>query len=198
MHLIVIDGLDASGKSTQAALLSKYLLVKRRTVCVRTHPSNDNFFGVHASRFLLFRGKGAHFATALFYMFDVFRSILVYSWQKYDFTIFVRYLMGAAYLPPPLHKYAYRFFAVLVPKSEVMFFLDVTPEVAYERILQYRGRREMFEDIASLRKVRAKVLSLTTIGGWIVLDAALPPEEIELKIRERLGLSGHPAATWSQ
>ena len=139
-----------------------------------------------AGRFLYSSGKGAHFASAFFYMLDVFRSVFVYSWQKYDFIIFVRYLMGAAYLPSPLHKYAYRFFAVLVPRSKDMFFLDVKPEVAFGRIVLNRDRREMFEDIDSLRKVREKVLSLTSIGDWIVIDAAGGPGEVQREIRSRL------------
>jgi len=190
VRLIVIDGLDASGKSTQAHLLARYLSEQGMSVCIRTHPSDDNLFGVYAGRFLYSRGKGAHFASAFFYMFDVFRSIFVYSWQKYDCTIFVRYLMGAAYLPPPLHKYAYRFFAVLVPRSGDMFFIDVTPEDAYERIVQKRDRREMFEDIASLRKVRDRVLSLTGIGGWIVVDGGRSPGEVEADIRRHLDIKG--------
>jgi dTMP kinase len=157
------------------------------TVCVRTHPSNDNVFGRYAGRFLYSRGRGAHFASAFFYMFDVFHSIFLYSWQRYDITIFVRYLMGAAYLPSPLHVYAYRFFSAIVPRSRAMFFLDVPPEVAFERIRLNRDKREMFEDMSSLRKVRARALSLTTIGRWILIDARGPPTGIEFEIRRRLG-----------
>jgi len=182
----VIDGLDASGKSTQADLLSKFMSTGGRTVCVRSHPSDDNFFGVEAGRFLYSRGKSAHFASALFFMFDVIRSVLLYSWQRYDCTIFVRYLMSAAYLPPPLDKFAYRFFALLVPKSEAMFFLDITPDVAYGRIQEGRKKREMFEDIDSLRDVRAKALSLASIGAWEIIDANRTPSEVELEIRKRL------------
>ena len=162
----MIDGLDASGKSTQAYLLSRFLSSEGRTVCTRSHPSDDNFFGIEARRFLYSRGRGAHFASALFFMFDAIRSVLVYSWQRYDYIIFVRYLMGAAYLPSPMHEFAYRFFAVLVPKSDAMFFLDTTPEVAYGRIREGRKTREMFEDIDSLKNVRAKGLSLASIGAW--------------------------------
>ena len=42
--------------------------------------------------------------------------------------------MGAAYLPSPIDKVAYLFFATVVPKSDRMLFLDVSPEEAYRRI----------------------------------------------------------------
>jgi dTMP kinase len=189
----VIDGLDASGKSTQADLLSRFLSSEGRTVCVRSHPSNDNLFGIEARRFLNSRGKSAHFASALFFMLDAIRSVLAYSWQRYDYIIFVRYLMGAAYLPSPAHKFAYRFFALLVPKSDSMFFLDTTPEVAYRRIREGRKTHEMFEEIDSLNEVRAKGLLLASIGGWTIIDADRTPPEVELEIRNHLRLGQSPA-----
>jgi dTMP kinase len=190
----VIDGLDASGKSTQADLLSRFLSSEGRTVCVRSHPSDDNFLGIEARHFLDSRGRSAHFASALCFMLDAIRSVLVYSWQRYDYTIFVRYLMGTAYLPSPMHKFAYRFFALLVPKSDSMFFLDTTPEVAYRRIREGRKTREMFEEISSLREVRAKGLSLASIGAWTVIDADGTPSEVELEIRKHLRLRQNPEA----
>lgn len=104
MVFVVIDGLDASGKDTQAAGLRAFLRARGKSVFVQVHPSSDNFFGVEARRFLYCEGKNAHFASAVFFMFDVVRSILLYSWRRFDYVVFVRYLMGTAYLPSPLHK----------------------------------------------------------------------------------------------
>jgi len=64
-----------------------------------------------------------------------------------------------------LAEFAYRFFAILVPKSDAMFFLDVSPEVAYERIQEGRKRREMFEQVSSLKEARVKGLSLASIDA---------------------------------
>jgi len=171
LAFIVIDGLDASGKSTQASNLYRDLTKKGKTVFLRIHPSNDNFFGIKTKHFLYLRGKSAHFASALFYMLDVIRSILLYSWRKYDYVIFVRYLMGTAYLPYPLHIIAYYFFAFTVPTSNFMFFLDVKPEEAYRRIRKARKKREMFENIEELEKIRFKALSLALMGRWKIINA---------------------------
>lgn len=185
MTFIVIDGLDASGKDTQAYRLCKHLNAQGNRLCLRLHPSSDNFFGVKAKQFLYSKGKSAHFASALFYMFDVIRSILLFTRRKYDYVIFVRYLMGTAYLPSPLHKIAYHFFALIVPKSDAMFFLDISPEEAYRRI-RTRSDQERFEELPELRKVRGKALSLALIGKWTILDAGKPVDEVEKEIRERL------------
>jgi dTMP kinase len=186
MVLVVIDGLDASGKSTQGFGLYRKLEDNAKTVFLRIHPSNDNLFGKKARRFLYQKGKNAHFASALFYMLDVVRSIIIYSWQEYDYVIFVRYLMGTAYLPSPLHMVAYHFFALTVPTSKYMFFLDVLPEEAEIRIRQTRSRFEMFESLEQLRKIRGKALALALLGKWRILDAGRPVEKVENKIFDAL------------
>jgi len=183
---IVIDGLDASGKSTQAIRLYKFVKDNGKTVFLRFHPSNDNFFGVKAKQFLYLKGKSAHLAAASFYMLDVIRSILHYSWRKYDYIIFVRYLMGTAYLPSPLHRIAYHFFASFVPTSNFMFFLDVSPEQAYRRIQQERRRREMFESLEELKRIRHKALFLALIDKWTVIDGNKPVKDVEEEIRKSL------------
>jgi len=183
LTFIVIDGLDASGKSTQALRLCKVLNSRGKTVYMRFHPSNDNFFGVKAKQFLYSRGKSAHFASALFYMVDVIRSILLYSWRSYDYIIFVRYLMGTAYLPSPLHKIAYHFFSSIVPKSNSMFFIDTSPEESYRRIQRTRKKREMFESINKLKQVRVKALSLALIDSWKIINGDKSIEEIEKEIK---------------
>jgi dTMP kinase len=180
--LIVIDGLDASGKSTQALRLEKSLRKHAKTVFLRIHPSDDNFFGTEARHFLYQRGKGAHFASAILYMFDVVRSIMLFSWQKYDFVIFVRYLMGTAYLPSPIHGIAYRFFTWIVPKSDYMFFLDVPSEEADKRIRQTRKQTEMFETLEELKKTRSKALTLAQIDKWTIIDAEQPASNVEKDI----------------
>jgi len=187
--LIVIDGLDASGKSTQALGLCDFLKEHGGTVCLRFHPSDDNFLGVNARRFLYLEGKKAHSAAALFYMLDVIRSILLYSWRRYDYTVFVRYLMGTAYLPSPLHRIAYHFFASTVPTSDLMFFLDVSPEEANRRIQHEHRRREMFESLEELKRIRRKALYLALIGRWKIIDADKPVETVSEEMRKSLPAS---------
>jgi dTMP kinase len=174
---VIIDGLDGSGKSTQANLLLKELKRQHRTVFLRIHPETDNWFGRKARVFLFSKGKGAHFASALFYMVDVIRSILLFSRRRVDYVILVRYLMGTAYLPSPLHIVGYLFFSALVPKSVYMYFLDATPEVAVARVKK-RGETEMFETYAALKKIRVKALALTRFDKWLIVDSNQVIDEV--------------------
>jgi dTMP kinase len=185
---VILDGLDASGKDTQAAALVRSLQQTGKSILLRVHPAEDNLLGRKARQFLCLEGKGAHFASAVFYMLDVLRSVMLYSWRKYDYVVFVRYLMGTAYLPSPLHVFAYRFFALAVPTSEFMFFLDVSPGEAERRIKQTRSSVEMFENLVELKRVRLKALSLALSGGWRVLNANKPEKDITKDIAEALHL----------
>jgi dTMP kinase len=186
---IVLEGLDASGKTTQAHRLTRFLQSRSKTFCLRVHPSNDNFFGLQTQQFLQSSGKSAHFASALFYMLDVFHSVLQYSWREYNYIIFVRYLLGTAYLPTPIDKVAYYFFATILPKPEKLFFIDVNPEVAYERIMKRNDEGfEMFEKPESLQKIRKKGLKLALIGKWLIIDGEKSVKNVELIIRNSLEL----------
>jgi dTMP kinase len=186
---IVIDGLDASGKSTNSLNLHKFLINRGKTVCLRVHPSKDNLFGVKTQQFLQSEGSRAHFAAAFFFMLDVIRSILRYSWQEYDYIIFVRYLMGTAYLPSPIHQIAYHFFATIVPTSKFMFFLNVSEKEAHQRILQTRKTFEMFETMTNLIQIRQKALDLALKDNWTIINANNSRERVQQEIREHLQLS---------
>ena len=186
MVFVVIDGLDASGKSTQALELYKFIRDQRKTALLRFHPAPDNLFGAKAKQFLYSSGKSAHFAAALFYMADVIRSILLYSWRRYEYIIFVRYLMGTAYLPPPLDRIAYNFFSAVVPTSQHMFFLDVSPTVAERRLRENREKLEMFENINELEETRLKALSLASGNKWTIIDADQPIGNIQELMRKSL------------
>jgi len=94
--------------------------------------------------------------------------------------------MGTAYLPSPLHSIGYNFFSAIVPKSNKMFFLDANPEVAASRINNNRTDIEMFENLASLKKVRVKALALTRFDNWIIIDSNQPTEDVASSLRTHL------------
>jgi dTMP kinase len=167
---IVLDGLDGSGKSTQARLLSNFLFKEGKTVILRTHPNGDNFFGRLCRGYLLLDGTSAHIAASLFFFFDVVRSVIMYRWRNVDTVIFVRYLLGTAYLPKPLHKLLYLFFLRTMPIGRYIFFLDTSPEESFRRIEKQRTQKEMFENLENLIIVREKVLELVNRAEWNIID----------------------------
>lgn len=152
----------------------------------RVHPSTDSYFGRKTRHFLMRDGKGAHMGAALFYMLDVLRSTALYAGRRDAVKVFTRYLMGTAYLPGPAHEAAYRFFASTLPTSDLMFLLDVTPDVAHRRLQARAEREEMFETPEQLGRVRAKVLGLAEKYGWTVIDATKTVSEVHGEIKKRV------------
>jgi len=67
-----------------------------------------------------------------------------------------------------------------------MFFLDVDPKIAASRIKNNRTDFEMFENLSSLSKVRAKALELTRFDNWIIVDSNQPTEIAALSLRINL------------
>jgi dTMP kinase len=186
MVFIVIEGLDASGKTTQAVRLKKHLEKNGYTVFTRFHPAEDNWAGQRAKRFLLAEGLNAHFASAMFYIVDVLRSIFLTPWLKCDYIIYVRYLMGTAYLPPPLGVIAYHFFSIILPKPTKSIFLDIEPEEAYRRISLRKSSKEMFESLAQLKKIRVRATSLAQKNNWSFISGEGALIDVENRILSSL------------
>jgi len=97
--------------------------------------------------------------------------------------------MGTAYLPTPLHKIAYRFFATIVPTSNLMLFLDVSPTEAHNRVCKRGGELEMFENLEELEKTRRKALNLATENRWKILNADKPMREVQEEIRRHIEMT---------
>jgi dTMP kinase len=181
MRFIVIDGLDGAGKDTHAQLI-KEKYEKKGSVILRSHPSNDNSYGVKAKHALLGRGKVNKLKTSFYYALDVIRSVRLY-YGKADTVIFVRYLMGVAYLPLPLAKLFYNIFVTFLPSSDYMFFLEINPKEALQR-LKKRENEEIFENLEDLIKVRKKALQLTK--KWHVINTSGSIDEVQNKINSIL------------
>ncbi|HQM67564.1 MAG TPA: thymidylate kinase [Methanomassiliicoccales archaeon] len=192
MELIVVDGIDGSGKSTVAEWIADHYRQRGETVLVRTHPS-DSFFGRSTRRALASEGRTMRALASALFIADVLHSLRrLRSWKGYDKVIFVRYIMATAYLPGPLYKQGYELFRKVLPVPPRLLLVDVPPECALRRIEGREHAREMFENLEALHKVRGKVLALSS-QGWKVLDNRGPIDEarsqLERVLAEWEGLS---------
>lgn len=180
MRLVIVDGLDGSGKDTQAQLIKMKYEKKGERICIRSHPEDDNYYGKKAKKSLLEKGKINKIKASIFYMMDVLHSIRkYYDPDKYDTIIMVRYLVGTAYLPKKFVKVGYNFFKKFVPTSNYMFFLDTSPEVLLKRV-EGRNEKEIFETYEGFVEVRNKALSI--VQDWHIIDASSSIEDVFSKI----------------
>lgn len=175
MRFIVIDGLDGSGKDTQALKLIEYLSREGEEVVLRVHPSQDNVFGRASKKALMGGGKLMRIAATLFYGFDVVRSVILFCRGDRK-VIFVRYTMACAYLPRPSIKPVYWLVSRVLPRSRDMFFLDVEPAEALRRVRARGDALEMFETLPHMEKARSRAMILKE--DWKVVDGNGTPDEV--------------------
>ena len=170
MKWLVVDGIDGSGKNTIGHLLKDWYASKGDEVIIMQHPSG-RIAGRISRKALQSEGALMRVFASVFYITDVLISVSkLRRLRKTDKTvIFIRYLMGTAYLPERFVELGYDFFAKILPTSKAMMLVDIQPEVAHKRIFSRTDAKEMFEDLENLQKARRKVMLLSE-KGWTVLD----------------------------
>lgn len=178
---IVIDGLDGSGKDTQVNLLAEAYEKRGRSVTVRSHPCCDNKYGKKSKQALLKTGKVNHLKATIYFGLDALRSVQMYYYNKdTDVVIFSRYILAVMYLPDVVNTIVYKLVVFILPTSDCMFFLDVTPEESLRRMDSRNDDTEMFENIDSLRENRQRSQKFTY--NWNVVQGDDSAEVISQKI----------------
>ncbi|WP_407415348.1 thymidylate kinase [Methanobrevibacter sp.] len=178
---IVIDGLDGSGKDTQVRLLAEMYEKQGRSVTVRSHPCCDNKFGRKSKQALLKTGKVNKIKATVYFGLDAIRSVVKYTHDdKVDVLIFSRYILAVMYLPDVINTIVYKIVVFVLPTSDCMFFLDVSPEESLRRMDSRGEETEIFENIDSLRENRLKSQKFTY--NWNVIPGDDAAEVISEKI----------------
>ncbi|MDH3365812.1 MAG: thymidylate kinase [Thermoplasmata archaeon] len=175
MYLIAVDGLDGCGKDTHALRMKEALEKAGTTVALMKHPS-DGFLGKMSKGAVQKSGPIALVITTAFHTLDVLISVRRYRRVHEDIVIFVRYLLGAAYLPRCLAPHAYTFFRKLLPFPDLAMFIDIEPSVAIRRIEIRDQAREMFETEERLSRIRDIARSLVT-DEWAIINNSVDGEK---------------------
>ena len=170
--LIAFEGLDQSGKQTQAGLLRDHLIGAGRTVRVVSFPDYQTAIGAEIGRAL--RGDRD-------YAPDVMQLLYVanrYEWkgdivrEKQAGTILIcdRYLASSiAY--GEAHDLDHVWLVEIqkyLPQPDITFLLDIPPEVSARRKTVDRDRYE--SNLSMLARVRESYLRQAK-AGWVRLDA---------------------------
>lgn len=186
--LIAVDGLDGCGKDTHALRIKRLFEEAGRQVVIISHPS-ERRFGRWSKASLQRTGHTARLLATLFYTADVLMSVRWLSKKAQGTVIFVRYLLGTAYLPEKLAPIGYEFFRKLLPFPDLALFIDIEPSIALRRIERRDQKREMFETPQKLESVRAVAKRLAE-KEWITVDNSeegdAPFMVVETLVRERL------------
>jgi dTMP kinase len=186
--LIAFEGLDQSGKQTQAERMRDRLAGAGRVVRLLSFPSYETAIGGEIQQAL--RGAREYGAELMQLLYVANR----YEWKpeierelaRGTILVCDRYLassvaygeaqgLDAGWLED-IQKY--------LPQPDVTILLDIPPEVSARRKTRDRDRYE--RDLALLDRVRASYLRQAAAHAWLVVDAARDRDtvagEIELRV----------------
>ena len=183
--LIAFEGIDGSGKSTQAKMLYAWLSKRRR--CTLTKEPSSGGIGREIRRHLaspISTDKYYHaFIQSLFVgdRIDHVSRVILPSMRKGRIVITDRYVLStvvygsAAGIGKAWLKEANAGF----PKADMTFVLDVSEKVALSR----KKHRDVFERPSFSKRVRSEYLKEARRSkGVFVIDAGKSPEEVHEEI----------------
>ncbi len=192
--LIAFEGLDQSGKQTQAESLREYLVGLGRECRLLSFPDYATAIGTELSR-ALHGGRD--------YTPDVMQ--LLYVTNRYERRVEIEALLkrGAILLcdryvaSSVAYGEAHGLDAVwlgeiqrFLPAPDLTILLDIAPETAVERKSAGRDRYE--RDFALLSRVRESYRRQAAAGGWLHLDGERSKDavaaDVVTAVATRLGL----------
>jgi dTMP kinase len=178
--LIAFEGLDQSGKQTQAELLRYALTSAGRPIALLSFPDYGTPIGTEIGRALHGEREYSADVMQLLYVANRYewKARIVEARERGAVLICDRYLassiaygeaqgLDAAWLTD-IQRY--------LPQPDVTFLLDISPEISARRKTIDRDRYE--RDLSLLARVRDSYLRQAQGAGWVRLDASRPPEAI--------------------
>jgi len=182
--LVVFEGLDQSGKQTQAERLRDRLAAAGRAVRLLSFPSYDTHLGAEIGRLLHGEREYGADTAQLLYIANRFEWKPEIEMELARGTILLcdRYLassiaygeaqgLDAAWLTE-IQKY--------LPQPDLTVLLDIEPQVSASRKTADRDKYE--RDLALLGRVRTSYLRQAAAPGWLRLDAGRDRDAVATEV----------------
>lgn len=190
-HFVTFEGIDGSGKTTQAERLCEYVKEKGFE-CVLVREPGGTPEGERIREILLDERSDLN-AEAELFLFLASRSILterviIPAIERGAFVISDRYADSSLAYQGYGRGLNLEFIelgnsiATRSLRPDIVFYIDVPVEIALGR----KGRSDRMEKEDFLKKVREGYLKLAERKGYVVIDGTKDVEEIWEKIRRRV------------
>jgi dTMP kinase len=178
--LVAFEGLDQSGKQTQAQLLRDRLTSNGRRVRLLSFPDYQTVIGAEIGRALRAERDYTADVMQLLYVANryEFKGEILRAKESGTIVICDRYLASSiaygeaqgleAEWLTEIQKY--------LPQPDITFLLDIAPEVSARRKTADRDKYE--RDLSMLGRVRDSYLRQAAQSGWVRLDASRDKTEI--------------------
>ena len=164
---ISLEGIDGSGKSSQAKILAEQLEAKGHNVYLTVEPT-EGHIGSLLLNILKKHVKADHRAIALLFAADRIEHLLdkkdgLVKKLSEGYTVITDRYYFSSYAYNGLHTdmdwvISVNKMCADILRPDINIFIDVPPEVCMQRINANRAHTELFENLDSLRNVREKYM----------------------------------------
>jgi dTMP kinase len=164
---IALEGIDGSGKSTQAKLLAEKLVSEGHKVFITCEPT-DSPIGSVIRNIMKGRIHADHRTIAGLFVADRLDHLLnsvngIVKKLNEGYTVITDRFYFSSYAYQGAHTdmdwvIAANAMSVSILKPDVHIFIDVPPALSMQRISGNRASAELYETYENLNKVRAKYL----------------------------------------
>jgi dTMP kinase len=186
--LIAFEGLDQSGKQTQAERLAAAFREQGDAVELLSFPDYDTAIGSEIGRALRGEHEYAPDAMQLLYIANryEYRPRVESALESGGVIVCDRYLASSiAYGEAQgLDREWLTSIQRYLPQPTLTLLLDIPPEASLERKKTARDRYE--RDLALLGRVRGSYLRQATADGWHVIDGRLPKDAVTAAVTQAL------------
>ena len=190
-RLIVLEGCDGSGKSTQLSLLDKRLKAQGFAPHVLSYPVYTSDSSALVRMYLSGQfGSDPNavnpYVASSFYAVDRCADFLA-NWKS-DYDAGALFISGRYTTSNAVHQgaklsgsdrdaymdwlFEYEYRLLGLPEPDLVLFLDVPPELAMENIRKRGQNLDIHETRAYIEKSRESALFAAKRYGWTVLDCS--------------------------
>jgi len=183
-HLVVLEGIDGAGKSTQATVLAAALREQGWTVRESREPTR----GVHGQALRDSATSGRLTLSEELRLLELdrrehVRDLIEPTLQAGELVLLDRYYFStAAYQgargADPLEIIAHH--ETFAPRPTLTMILDLSPEVSMRRVA-HRGMADAFEGLGDLRRCRAIYRQLVA-ADVVLVDADVPSDRLTAQL----------------
>ncbi len=178
--LIVFEGIDGAGLTTQSKLLAKYLKSLGYDVLLTKEPTK-NVIGKFIRKILNKKISVENLTLQILFTADRAEHVLkeILPNIKKKIIICDRYFLSTiAYGALNVDIEYLKKINSIFPIPDIIFILDLDPKISLKRIKNLRSKIEIFEEL-NLKKVRKNFLKISKeLKNCYVIDASRSIEEV--------------------
>lgn len=161
---IVFEGIDGSGKTTQAKLLYKRLMANKSAKCILTKEPTSGNIGRSVKALIKKRSINPEAVQLMFMADRAEHAAAIRMWIKEKKTIVCDryYFSTIAYgLALGMERKWLENANSIFPKPDITIIIDVIPATALARVHSRKDPKQYFEKVKFLAKVRKEYKSLS-------------------------------------